>query len=331
MKLGPFWRLRNGLWAGYQGLRGCSEAQLGVLWLLKDPTLPLLQESDSYKLPLPLSRPSLPAQLTPISLRKFSSKVFSIFIFKGVTPLGPLPWTKVRSGTLPGIHHQPRVSPATCRSPQGPCGQFGPTVSCYHSTIPGPRTALGKHTTSTEVGLASQTRAGTKLPSGGCGNSWCQSSRSQGLGKLDLQPPQTAPAVMLGRRGQRSDPLEPPDEPWHVLLLLADEGLLRWPGSSSILTGPTGERLQKGLGQLQPSQEGRAARRDRCDPTKPWLAHWDARKGIQVHVSGPKVLTRTELTHAASPLLDGVPRPVPERLRAAPSDPTPSNHSSFPD
>lgn len=100
------------------------------------------QTNTSFLFPCP-SHPARPAN--SYQFEEIQLKVCSIFIFKRLTPLGPLPRTKVRYGTLPGIHHQPGVSPTTCGSSLGPCGQLGPTVSCHHSTRPGPRTVLGEH------------------------------------------------------------------------------------------------------------------------------------------------------------------------------------------
>ena len=66
-----------------------------------------------------------------------------------------------------------------------------------------------------------------------------------GARKLDLHLPQMPPLLLLRKWGQRSDPLKPPDKHWYVFLLLAQEGPLRWPGSSLACPGPTGEAAER--------------------------------------------------------------------------------------
>lgn len=66
-----------------------------------------------------------------------------------------------------------------------------------------------------------------------------------GARKLDLPLPQRPALLLLRKWGQRSDPLKPPAEHWHVFLLLAQEGLLRWPGSSLAFPGLTGEAAER--------------------------------------------------------------------------------------
>lgn len=68
-------------------------------------------------------------------------------------------------------------------------------------------------------------------------------------------------------------------------------------------------------------------RKGRRNRNNPLFVLSGAKTDMKVHVSGLKLLTRTELTHAVSPLLEGVPSWVPERLGDALS--APSNHNSF--
>lgn len=68
-----------------------------------------------------------------------------------------------------------------------------------------------------------------------------------GARKLDLHLPQMPALLLLRKWGQRSDPLKPPDEHWLRRAFSGGQGHL-WPSQDPQ------ERLQKGLGQRQPSQ-----------------------------------------------------------------------------
>lgn len=74
--------------------------------------------------------------------------------------------------------------------------------------------------------------------------------------------------------------------------------------------GPAGGVAGKGASgaSLRDEDDPRSSRRN-C--SNPLFALPDAKK-MKVHVHGLQLLTRTELTHSTSTLLDGVPQRVPE-------------------
>lgn len=74
--------------------------------------------------------------------------------------------------------------------------------------------------------------------------------------------------------------------------------------------GPAGGAAGKGASSASLRDEDNS-RSSGCNCSNPLFALPDAKK-MKVHVHGLQLLTRTELTHSTSTLLDGVPQRVPE-------------------